>query len=290
MPVKYVPVDDRVERTATYLHHRGTTTLPGHPPDTSQGRTLLCLHEAGGNGNDFAGLLDALAAGHSPLAYDQPGHGRSGGLDSLGDVAAMARHLRGLADRLDLRRPVLVGDGLGAAVALEAAATDPAWPAGLVLCGRVGVRGQVTDEAIDQVRRVASGKARREFDATGYAPDTAQDVYQRAFLEWLKTDPRALLGDRVAEAGWSVEDRLDHVTCPVLVVIGAHQSEAEATAARELADRLASARVATLDGAARHVAQERPEDLARLVVTFLTELPAELAVDRPAGEPVGGAA
>ena len=190
----------------------------------------------------------------------------------------MAGHARALADRLGLRRPVLVGDGMGAAVGLEAAVTDPGWPAGLVLCGRVGARGQVADEAIEQVRRVASGKARREFDASGYGPDTAQDVYQRAFMEWLKTDPRALLGDRRGEAAWSVEDRLDRVTCPVLIVVGAHQDEDSTAAARALADRLASARVATLEGAARHGVQERPDAVAKLIATFLTEIPAE-AVD-----------
>ena len=73
MPVKYVSVDGRAEHIATFVHHRGATTLPGQPPDTSRGRAILCVHDAGGNGNDFAGLLDALAsAGHSPLAYDQP--------------------------------------------------------------------------------------------------------------------------------------------------------------------------------------------------------------------------
>jgi pimeloyl-ACP methyl ester carboxylesterase len=286
VPVKYVPVGGHADRSehaesiATFVHHRGSTTLPGQPPDTSKGRTLLCLHDAGGNGNDFAALLDALAgAGHSPIAFDLPGHGRSGGLDSLGDVAAMAAHARALGDRLGVRRPVLVGDGMGAAVALEAAATAPTWPAALVLCGAVGARGQVPDEAIEQVRRVASGKARREFDASGYGPNTAQDIYQRAFMEWLKTDPRALLGDRVALQAWSVEGRLDRVTVPVLVVTGAHDDEQAAGRAAALADALSHGRRAALDGAAGHGVQERPVALAELIVAFLAA-----ALD---GAPVG---
>src|SRR5213078_376030 len=42
----------------TMIHHRGPTTLPGHPPDLSRGPAVLCVHGAGGNGNEFAGVLD----------------------------------------------------------------------------------------------------------------------------------------------------------------------------------------------------------------------------------------
>ena len=173
MPQKYVSAAD----VATFVHHRGATTLPGAPPDTSRGRVVLCLHDAGGNGNVFAGVLDGLAGHHSPLAFDQPGHGRSGGLDSLGAIERMAAHARAVADQLQLASPVLLGDGLGAAVALEAAIAEPSWPAALVLCGGATARFTLAPGTVDAVRKVATGKARREFDRTCllYTSDAADE-------------------------------------------------------------------------------------------------------------------
>ena len=212
VPQKYVSVDS----VATLVHHRGATTLPGQPPDTSKGSVVLCLHGAGGNGNEFSGVLDALAGEHSPLACDQQGHGRSAGLDSLGGVEAMAKHARLLADSIGLHAPVLVGDGLGAAVALEAAIADPAWPSALVLCGGATAHFEVSDDLLNQTRRIAGGKARREFDQTGYAPETPREVYQKAFAEWVKTDPRVMVGDLVAQQSWDGRGRLGGVSCPVV--------------------------------------------------------------------------
>ena len=85
MPKKYVTVDG----VATLVHHRGPTTLPGTPPSTDAGTTVICCHDAGTDGNQFADLMDELVPEHSPMAYDQPGHGRSAGLDSLGSIDAM---------------------------------------------------------------------------------------------------------------------------------------------------------------------------------------------------------
>ena len=56
------------------------------------------MHDVAGNGPVFAGVLDALAGGHRPIAFDLPAHGRSAGLDSLGAVDAMAAHTKELAD------------------------------------------------------------------------------------------------------------------------------------------------------------------------------------------------
>ncbi|MDH4144221.1 MAG: alpha/beta hydrolase [Acidimicrobiia bacterium] len=273
MPQKYVTVSD----VATLVHHRGPTTLPGHPPDTSKGRVVLCLHDAGGNGNVFSALSDALATNQSPVAFDLPGHGRSGSLDSLDSVAAMAAHARSFATTLGLDRPVLLGEGLGVAVAIEAAIADPSWPRALVLVGGAALRyaglGNL-DAEIELLARITSGKARREFDRSGYAPDTGKEVYGFAFAEWVRTDPRATLGARRAQAAWDGTGRLGAVACPVLVVVGEHEEDHYRAAADSLAAALANARTATLAGAGRRGTIEAPAALAALVDGFLQEVSA----------------
>jgi len=266
VPRKYVSVDG----IATLVHHRGATTLPGSPPATGTGEVILCLHDAGGNGASFDALEDALAASHTPIAFDQPGHGRSAGLDSLGSIPAMAKHTRAFADALGLERPVLLGDGMGAAVALEAAVSEPDWPKALVLCGGATGRFDVGEE-VDKLRSITAGKARREFDTSGFAPDTPKAVFEGAFREWVKTDPRATLGDREAQAAWDATGRLDALRCPALVVIGEHEDEAGRLAAEALATQIPHARVVELGGAGRHGVIEQPQALAAVIDRFLQE-------------------
>ena len=261
VPQKYLQVDG----VATLVHHRGPTTLPGRPPATTPGEVIICLHDAGDNGNSFSGLLDALAPTNSPLAFDRPGHGRSGSLDSLGSVEAMVAHLRSLAAAFDVTHPVLLGEGLGAAVALAAAGADPAWPRALVLIGGAAGRFEGLEPTIDELRRITQGKARRVFDNTGYAPDTPKDTFQKAFSEWVRTDPRATLGDRVAQRGWDGRGRLGGVECPVLIVVGEHEGADARERAEALAGELPNASIVTLAGAGRHGPIEAPTALALII-------------------------
>ena len=268
--MKYFTVDS----VATFVHHRGPTTLPGAPPAPAPGATVLCIHDVAGNGNVFSAVLDALAAGHRPVAFDLPGHGRSGGLDSLGAIAAMAAHTKALADQLAIERPVLLGDGMGAAVALEAAATWPDWPAAVVVTGGASLTPAPGADAIEQVRLVTAGRARRQFDTTGYAPDTPREVYERAFGEWMKTDPRATIGDLEALASWDGPARAGAVTAPVVVVVGEHESAEARAAADALAAAVANGRVVTLAGAGRRGVIEQPAALAAIVAGAAEGVPA----------------
>lgn len=262
VPQKYLTVDG----VATLIHHRGPTTLPGTPPQTDTGSTIVCCHDAGTDGNQFSDLMDHLAEGHSPMAYDQPGHGRSAGLDSLGSIEAMVAHLKELADTWSIDHPILVGEGLGAAVALQAAITHPGWPAGLVLVGGAAEAFELEAE-IDSLTAVTSGQARREFDRTGYAPDTDRSVYQKAFANWVKTDPRATLGDRRAQAAWSLAESPD---TPVVVVVGQHEEAPSVAAAEALVARLDRGSLHRLDGAGRRGVLEQPQALARIIDTVAT--------------------
>ncbi len=261
MAEKYFTVDS----VATFVHHRGPTTLPGRPPATTRGATILCVHDVAGNGHVFSAVLDGLAGGGRPIAFDLPGHGRSGGLDSLGEIAAMARHTRALADRLELTSPVLLGDGMGAAVVLEAAATWPDWPVAVVVCGGASATPAPEPGAIDQLRLVTAGRARRQFDTTGYAPDTAREVYGRAFAEWMKTDPRATIGDLEALTAWAGPERVAKITAPVVVVVGEHEPAGPRGAAEALAAAVHDGRVVELGGAGRRGVLEQPQALAAIV-------------------------
>jgi pimeloyl-ACP methyl ester carboxylesterase len=225
----------------------------------------VCCHDAGTDGNQFADLMDQLASSHSPISYDQPGHGRSASLDSLGSIDAMVAHLKELTDGWSIEHPVLVGEGMGSAVALQAAATHPGWAAGLVLVGGAAARYQLDGE-IESLSAITSGKARREFDRSGYAPDTDRSVYQKAFANWVKTDPRATLGDRKAQAAWSLNGAPD---VPTVVVVGEHEEPEYATAAEDLAAQLPNGSVQRLTGAGRRGVLEQPEALATIVDTFV---------------------
>ena len=121
MPNKYFSI----EGIATFVHHTGPTTLPETVPDLSRGEVVLCLHSAGGNGNHFVSVLPLLAPLHSPIAFDQPAHGRSGELDSLPSIERMAEFTGGLIERLGIERPVLLGHSMGGAVAMRYALDHP---------------------------------------------------------------------------------------------------------------------------------------------------------------------
>lgn len=261
MPQKYLAIGD----TATLVHHRGPTTLPGAPPSSDNGSTIVCLHEAGTNGAQFSDLMDGLAAVHSPMSYDQPGHGRSGGLDAFDSVDAMVDQLRTLTSTWSMAAPVLVGEGLGAVVALQAAVADPDYPSALVLIGGAAASYDLDDE-IAALAAITSGKARRDFDRTGYAPETDRGVYQKAFSYWVKTDPRATLGARRAQAAWSLDGAPE---LPVMIVVGEHEEQESIAAAEALAEQLPNATVHRLSGAGRRGVLEQPAQLAADIAAFI---------------------
>ena len=267
MPCKYFSIDG----VATFVHHTGSTTLPDVPPDLSRGETVVCLHGAGGNGGQFLDVLAGLAAEHSPLAFDQPAHGRSAGLDSLGSIERMAGFARALLGKLGIERPVLLGHSLGGAVALQCAlaATPPV--RALVLVGAV-VRNPVPDEYLEFARRLSEGKERRRFLREGYAAATPPEILRRGFMEDMKTDPRATYGDLLAAQACDLSDALSGLEVPTLVVVGEEEAAPIVAQADLLVERVGGARKVTIPKAGHMVPIEQPDALCGAVAGFLRGL------------------
>ena len=263
MPEKYAQVDG----IATFLRHTGATTLPEAPPDLSHGDTIVCLHGAGGNSGLFGDVLERLAKEHSPIAIDFPGHARSGSLDSLGSVARIGAHLRGVLAALRVPRCVLLGGSMGGMVALETALVAPELVKALVLVAS-GARVPVSHEYLERWRLISEGKARREFDRRDYPASATPDVMRRGFMEDIKTDPRVVYQNALAVRDFDRQADLGRVSCPTLVVVGDEDAES-AGPSEILAARIPGARKLVLPKVGHRVALLAPEALSEAVLEFL---------------------
>lgn len=85
------------------------------------GPDIILLHGASGNLRDFTfGLRDLLTPHFRVTAFDRPGLGYSDALPDGGfSLADQVGILRGAADQLGIRRPVVLGQSFGGSVALE---------------------------------------------------------------------------------------------------------------------------------------------------------------------------
>ena len=269
MPHKYL----KVQGIATYLHHTGSTLLPEALPDLSRGHAIACLHDAGQSGAVFAGLLERLTVVHSPVAFDQPAHGRSAELDSLGSIERMAEFSAALLSALGAAAPVLIGHGMGGAVALECALARRVAPRALVLVG-AAARWEIPRERLERARRVSEGKATREWRRERCSPAVAPDVLKAVFAEDARTDPRAAYGDLLACAAWDADARLAQLALPALVLTGEDEEPELNVASERLAAQIAGARRVRIPKAGHVVPLEQPDALARAVLDFLSEVPA----------------
>src|SRR5215472_10843278 len=105
MPTKYTEVNGY----ATHYYYHGATTLPDVVPDFSQGRKIIFVHGAGGNGHVWHKQVVGLSGRHSPIALDLPGHGRSSGVEGLQTLSDYSDFLAHFMDALQTRSAVIAG-------------------------------------------------------------------------------------------------------------------------------------------------------------------------------------
>jgi pimeloyl-ACP methyl ester carboxylesterase len=117
-PYRPQPAERGVVTTTEYLRASGRTIAFSAPAGTAPGPGLpvVLIHGSSFDRRCWDGVLPELAAaGHQPIAYDNPGHGGSS-LPALTDVDDGVRLLVTLLDAWSLHPAVLIGHSMGGAV------------------------------------------------------------------------------------------------------------------------------------------------------------------------------
>jgi pimeloyl-ACP methyl ester carboxylesterase len=260
------------------------------------GHPIVLVHGSFTSSHLWRDVLPRLPKGHRVLVLDLLGHGRS---DPPGPapmtVAAHATRLEQLLGVMGVKEVMLVGHGMGAAVAARVAHEHPERIAHLMLVNPTLLAGR-PDEALlnRKVRRVASlvwlwkrlsppwvASALHAALLPCFAHrDTGArslDVYLKPFR---RKDGRDAACAQLAALARSRGDTVPAlapgaITCPTALVLGDHDPFLNAARSERLTGWLRTATgntlaVHTLPGVAHVAPEEAPDSLGRLVCELIT--------------------
>ena len=264
MPTKYLYRGD----LALHYEHTGSTTLPGVAPSLDQGECVVFVHGGGGNGRLWARQLAQLSEKHSPLAFDLPAHGRSGGLDAAGSVRAAAEILADALTALNAPPAVLVGHGLGGQIGLQLALDHRARVKALVTLA-TSAGPAAGGEEKDILRDVVRGRRPQSFDTPWFSSEPDMGIIREVWGEIVKTDPRVRLQDLEMYESSDLRPRLSELEVPTLVLHGAEDRYCLPKHAEEMAAQIQNARVEMIDKAGHFPQLEQADRVHELVGEFL---------------------
>ncbi len=265
-------------------------TAPLSLTRSGKGEPLLLLHGWGSSRRDFTAVLPALSERFDVINVDLPGAGRSRHLDRRPTVGAITDAVERTLDAEDVGRVHVLGNSLGARVALELARRGRA--RSVVSIAPSGLN--VGPERVFQGTGMAMARLVGRTAAPLIGPLSRSAVGRTALLLPLKTRPwstsrEEAIGAREGFADsrdwwrtllWAllldVPRGLGHIDCPVLLVQGTADWIAMGQTVRYL-PLVPRSRFRPLLAAGHAPQSDRPDTIVRLV-----ERTAELATEADA--------
>lgn len=238
--------------------------------EPSAGRPdVIFIHGSGAEHTVWELQYENLQDRFNLFALDLPGHGASGGSGEQ-DIAAYVEWIRKFITALDLKKPVLVGHSLGAAICLSFAIRyGDLLSAAVPLSG--GVRMPVNPLILDGFRKdpVATVNMTWKF---AVAKQNREKLAHRLEKNLGNLKPEISIGDFLACDKLDIADEITKIKIPVLIMCGAEDKMTPVANCQFMQERIAGSQVAVLENAGHMGMLENPEGFNKALVDFITEL------------------
>nr|WP_290666198.1 alpha/beta hydrolase [Ardenticatena sp.] len=230
--------------------------------------TVLFIHGAGGTWKHWAYCLKQMPVGQR-IAFDLPGHGRSGGTGRY-SIEGYAYFMLSLLDALSIDKAVLVGHSMGGAIAIQTTLLAPERVRGLGLVA-TGARLKVNPTVLDGLQHDTLGTIRRMVRWM-YARELSPQEMAAAVQEMAATPKSVLYGDFAACDAFDSRAALFDIQCPTIVIGAEHDKMTPPRLSEELALAIRRAELVMIPDAGHMVMLEQPHAVCDALTTFVKRI------------------
>jgi 2-hydroxymuconate-semialdehyde hydrolase len=253
--------------------------------EAGSGTPVILLHGSGPGVSAWANwrlAMPFLAERLHVFAYDQLGFGYSElPTQHAYGLERWVEHLLSFMQAVDIRRAHLVGNSMGAAVALAAAVTHPEIVDRLVLMGPMGVTFPIT-EGLDAVWGYTPGISNMKrllaiftYDHERFVTDELAELRYKASIRPGMQESFSSMFPQPRQNGVAAlatyEDRLKELHVPTLIIHGREDQVIPLISSQKLLQTLDTAQLHVFGHCGHWTQIEHPAAFNRLVRDFLTE-------------------
>ncbi len=254
------------------------------------GPTLVLVHGFGAEKDIWLALIRELPESWRIVVPDLPGHGATATPpdDQPLSVAWYAQQLHAFITALDLQQPHVVGSSMGGLIAIRHALEYPDPVSRLGLLSPAGVQPAESSDLelmLDSGDNALIVRDRADFERllalVYHEPPAVPWPARPALIRRMSNRGPFLerLWNELYERGEFVEDELEGLAAPALVIWGARDRVIDVSGADVFARLVPEVEVQVLDNVGHSPMTEAPARTARLIAAFITD------PDRAAGAP-----
>ena len=245
-----------------------------------EGPPLLLVAGLASDSQSWQPVLDALAARHRVIVFDNRGAGRTAPQAAATGISRMADDCIGLARQLGIGKFHLLGHSMGGFIALETAARFPDHVDKLIVvaaaaAGSARNHSLFADWAADRTAGMDPERWFRNFFywifSAGFFDDAKSvQVALRFALDYpYPQSPAAFASQVRAMADFDCREGLCSIRAKTLVLAGSEDLLFPPKVCRELAGAIPQAEFSQIEQAAHAIFVEKPNDFAAAVMGFL---------------------
>jgi pimeloyl-ACP methyl ester carboxylesterase len=233
-------------------------------------RELVFIHGSGADHRIWVKQYSELKDDFTIAAVDLPGHGWSEGSGER-DVLRYVEWVRKLIAILGLKKPILIGHSLGAAISLTYAIHHGHMVSGVVSVGG-GVRMPVNPVILTGLRTDPSAiiALAAKFSVSKGNRERLSGAVTGGMS---RVKPEALYGDFLACDGLDIAGEVARIGVPVLVVCGTDDKMTPPALSQSLQDNIPGARFILIEGAGHMVMLENVSAFNSALRSFTSSLP-----------------
>ncbi|HEX5480279.1 MAG TPA: alpha/beta hydrolase [Dehalococcoidia bacterium] len=250
-----------------------------HYVDAGAGPAILLVHGFGGSTYQFRYQLPPLSAAHRVIAVDLKGFGYSERSATTGlSMSDQADMLAALLDRLGIEHATVVGHSMGGGVVQRFACAYPQLVDALVLASSINLahhipRFRAPSALLRPVLPVLAGVAASRllstsvYDSASLTPDVREEYLRPARIRGSMDGLLKMMRDRAHDHPVDVSQ----IRAPVMLLWGAHDRVVPLKVAHEIRAQIPHARLVVIERAGHLLFDERPEEVTRALLDFISE-------------------